>query len=107
MSAATAMQRRSKRLPADRIHQTLCWILDGASEHDIEEAIRANWPDATARPLITAAISEIAKAGEADREILRGWCVEATRRIFQKAAEVGDHATALAAIRQIHQLAKK
>jgi hypothetical protein len=93
--------------PPDRIAQVFGWIVAGAAEHEIAEAIAANWPDAKAKPLIVAAMKRIAAGADADPGTVRGWCIEATRLIYQRAVEAGDLATALRAIRQLHDLAGK
>jgi hypothetical protein len=81
------------------------WILQGACEHDIQEAIAATWPDREARPLITAAMSRIMASADADAGMLRGWCLEATRSIYQQAIAVNDHQTALRGVKQMMEIA--
>lgn len=89
-----------------RVHQVTQWILSGASQHDITEAIAANFPGAQAEPLIVAAMTDLAKAGEAEPALVRGWCIEATREIYRRALEVGDLQIALRAAKQLYELAE-
>lgn len=81
------------------------WVLDGASEHEIKEAIQQQWPDVDAKPIIVQAMTDIAKASESDPNLVKGWCIEAARRVYQKAVEVADHQTALRAIKLLSDLA--
>jgi len=100
-----AKQTTELALPADRIAQVFTWILSGASEHEITEAISSNWPEAQAMPLIVAAMQRIAKSADAEPDVIRGWCIESTRLVYQRAIENNDLATALRAIKQLHQMA--
>jgi len=107
------MNRRAKStelatvpdLPADRVNQVFNWIIAGGSEHDITDAIAQTWEDAKAMPLIVAAMQRIAKSADAEPDVIRGWCIEATRHVYQKAIEVGDLATALRAVKQLQGMA--
>ncbi|HEX4796180.1 MAG TPA: hypothetical protein VH370_20490 [Humisphaera sp.] len=92
---------------AGQLEQVRKWIVAGGSEQEIIEAIATTYPDAKARPLIVEAMAVIAKSADADKEIVKGWAIEATRSIYQIAREVGDHATALRAIRQIQDLSER
>lgn len=86
----------------DKMHQITQWILSGASEHDVVEAIHQHWPDEPARPLITKALARLAKSGEAtDAALLRGFCVEAARELFRKAVEKNDIDAALRCLKAI------
>lgn len=92
--------------PADRVHEVFGWVLSGASEYEVTEAIAKTWPDAEPRPLIVAAVARIAESGEADTGILKGWCIEATRRVYQQALAAADFSAALRALKQIHQFSR-
>lgn len=92
---------------ADRVRETIKWILAGHAEPDIVDAIVQKWPKQKTKPLIAKAIQQIAKAGEIDTNLVFGFCFEATREIFRKASEVGDHQTALRALKQLYDLSKK
>ncbi len=91
--------------PADKIHQVFQWIVAGHSEHDIVESIEAKWPGDRARPLIIAAMKRIASSGDADPSSVRGWCIEAARSIYQASLAAGDFASALRAVKAIHDYA--
>ena len=85
--------------------QVYAWIIAGASEDQINEAVQATWPGQSPRPLIIAAMKRIASAATVDRECLVGWCIESTRAVYQQALEARDFGAALRAIKQLHALA--
>lgn len=91
---------------AGRVEIVVRWILTGAREKEIVEAIEAHWPDADMRPLITAAVDDLIKAGEFDGTIVRGWCVEATKQLYRQMAEIGDFAGALRAVQLLWNMSK-
>jgi hypothetical protein len=93
--------------PPDPVRQIVGWIIAGQAEPDIRDAIAATWPDAKPRPLIVAALKQLAKAGEPDMNLVRGFAIEGTREIYRKALEVADHQTALRALKQLVDLAGK
>ena len=90
----------------EALRQVVTWILAGHSEPDVLDAIAAKWPNRDCRPLIIEALRQIAKAGEPDPDLVRGFAIEATRGLYCKCLEVGDHATALRALKQLNDLAK-
>jgi|GEM_PF-3708103 len=92
-------------LPPDRIDQVFTWILNGGSEHDIIEASQKTWPDCQPMPLIVAAMTRIIKSAESDPSLIRGWCIEATRHVYQKAIDANDLPTALRAVKQLYNFA--
>jgi len=87
-----------------QVYQVYQWILQGANEHDVCEAALVQWPDIDARPLILAAVQTLRDAGAVDREVVLGWCVEATRDLYRRMLDIGDHAGALKAVRQLANL---
>ena len=92
--------------PTKQVNQVFRWILSGASEHDIVEAIAAAWPDSDARPLIVAAVAKIAESASLDGNIVLGFCVESTRDLYRRMVEIGDFPGALRAIRQLRDLTR-
>jgi hypothetical protein len=92
-------------MPSAAIGQVTKWILAGQSHADIAEAITATFPEADGEALITEALRNMAKAGDDPAAIL-GFCIEASRELYRRTLEIGDHATALRAVAQLHRLAK-
>jgi hypothetical protein len=88
--------------PADQVH---AWILEGASEYQIAEAIEHLWPGTKPNPLMIAAMKRIAAAAEVNQDCLIGWCIEATRTVYQRAMAAGDYGAALRAVKQLHTFA--
>lgn len=116
MKSAPGKRVLAKSLPVDdgitdahsSIHaaQVYAWIINGASEDQINEAVQTLWPEQSARPLIIAAMKRIAAAATVNRECLLGWCLESTRVVYQQALEARDFGAALRAIKQLHSLAE-
>lgn len=89
---------------AAAVRQIVQWVLDGHSEAHILDAIANEFPTDQPAPLIVTAMGQIADAGNPNAEIVRGFAIEATRQIYQKALEVADHQTALRALSQLVKL---
>lgn len=98
----------SRRPPPDpaRLEQIRKWIISGASEHDIAEAITEAYPDADARPLILAAARQVRKAADFDAQTVLGWCFLASQDLYRRCVEIGDFPAALRAVKQMAELSK-
>jgi len=105
MKTQTQEIQKTEAAP-DPLRQIVAWIVQGHGEADIHEAAAAKWPDAKVRPLIVKALAEIAKAGEPDGKLIRGFAIEGTREIYRKCLEVADHQTALRALKQLTELSR-
>jgi hypothetical protein len=103
MSETNAIAVRTDRRAATA--QIVRWIIEGASESDIVEAIEAKFPGNKPAPLIVAAVKRLEESAETSRYLAKGFAIEATRDIYRRALEIGDHQTALRAIKQLHELA--
>lgn len=88
----------------ERVEQTIVWLLTGARESDVIEAIREMWPDQDIEPLTTAAINQLIESADVDPAAVRGWCFEATKHLYQKMVAIGDFAGALRAVKQLHEM---
>ena len=82
----------------------MLWIVAGATEHQVAEAIKTHWPAAEVKPLIVAAIEQLRQSGQLDVKVVRGWCFEAQRDLYRRMLEIGDFAGALRAVKQIHDM---
>jgi hypothetical protein len=91
---------------AARINQVWHWILEGATEFDILEAMQQAWPEADHAALLIGAVNKIRESSRLDPTTVLGFCVEATRDLFRRMVEIGDFAGALRAIRQLRELAR-
>ena len=83
------------------------WILDGSTEQDLKDAIREKFPKEDGEKAIIETLKEFGKALDNQKEIMVGWCVEATKDLYRKSVEVGDFSNALKAVKQLEGLAKK
>ena len=83
------------------------WIVAGATEPDVVEAILQQWPDEQPKPLIAAAIDQIRRAGGFDGDLVRGWCFEAVRHLYRQMVEIGDYAGALRAAKQLWDFSRQ
>lgn len=88
-----------------RVDQTVRWMLTGARDADVVDAIRATWPDQELQTLIVAAVNQLAESGEFSRQVVRGWCFEATKDLYRRMVEIGDFAGALRAVKMLTDLA--
>ena len=94
------------RLPfAGRVEQTVRWLLTGARDAEVIEAIQSTWPDQELRPLLAAAADQLAESGKFEALVVRGWCFEATKELYRKMVEIGDFSGALRAVKQLRELA--
>lgn len=93
--------------PAE-VEQVLQWLLLGHREEEILASLRTAYPHFAAdpSPLLLAAVESLKQSAEFDCDIVRGWCFEATKFVYQKMLDIGDHAGALRAVRQLTELAK-
>lgn len=86
--------------------QTIVWILEGNRAEDVADQIRQMYPAADVEHLLSNAANYFASVGNADAEVIRGWCLDATRELYRRMVESGDYVGALRAIKQLATLAK-
>lgn len=87
-------------------NQVFKWIISGATETDIADAITETFPEADQSALLLAAISKIRESAKIDPETVMGFCFEATRDLYRRMVEVQDFPGALRAIKQLRELVK-
>ena len=77
--------------------------MEGHTEAEIRQALKELYaaPPSKQTALITAVLDEFAQIGQADREVIRGWGLEALRHLYQKMVEIGDYANAMKAIKEL------
>ena len=66
------------------------WLITGASEHDVLEALQAKYPAADARKTLAAVRAHFAAEGQPDTDALRGWVLASYRELYRRMLEVGD-----------------
>lgn len=90
----------------DPISAVMKWVLQGATERDIREAIEKSFPGEDPPALLAAVIGDLEKAASCPPDVLIGWCFEATREMYRRMVEIGDYPGALRAVKQILELTK-
>ena len=88
------------------MNQVYHWIIEGATEYDIGEAMQQAWPDANHAGILLAAIEKIRESNEIDPHTVLGFCFEATRDLYRRMVEIGDFPGALRALKQLAQFAR-
>ena len=66
------------------------WLLTGASEQDVLEALRAKYPEADAGATLAAVRERLTAEGTPDTDALRGWVLLSYRELYRRMLEVGD-----------------
>jgi hypothetical protein len=89
-----------------RMNQVYHWIIEGATEYDIGEAMQQAWPEADHAGILLAAIEKIRESNEIDPHTVLGFCFEATRDLYRRMVEIGDFPGALRALKQLAQFAR-
>ena len=80
------------------------WLLSGASEQQVREALAQKYPNADARAVLTQVQQQLAAAGNPSADAVRGWCLLSYRRLFQQMLAVGDFNGARQVVREISVL---
>ncbi len=83
------------------------WILRGYGEKNLRDALATYYPGESVEALITEAGAHFASAGQADPTMIRGFCIEAYRTLYQKSLDIGDFTTALKALKLLENIAKR
>jgi hypothetical protein len=80
------------------------WLLSGASEQQVREALAAKYPGTDARQVMTQAQQTLAAAGNPSADAVRGWALLSLRKIYSNMLQVGDFDGALKCIVEITKL---
>lgn len=67
------------------------WLLSGASEQQIGEALAAKYPGNDAAEIMRQVQQHLHGAGTPDPTAVRGWALLALRRLYQQLLSVGDY----------------
>jgi hypothetical protein len=92
---------------AAKVHQVYNWILGGASDFDVIEAMHAAWPGESIKPLLKAAVRKMQEAASIDAATVVGFCFAATHDLYRRMVEIGDFTGALKALKQLETIATK
>lgn len=81
------------------------WLLTGASERQVMEALAAKFPGSDRRQIMAAVQQQLKAAGNPDGDAVRGWALLSYRKLYQQMLQVGDYAGAIKCIKEITNLA--
>jgi len=81
-------------------------ILEGNTRTDIEEAAPQLFPGMDVARLLDHAMQAFAAVADQPTDVIGGWCLESSRDLYRKMAEVGDYDGALRAVKQITDIVK-
>ncbi len=80
------------------------WLLTGASEHDVLEALQAKYPDADPVATLAAVRERLVGEGTPDTDALRGWVLLSYRELYRRMLEVGDFDGARKVLKNISEV---
>ena len=81
------------------------WLLTGASEQQVREALETNYPEADAGKIMESVKVHLAAAGNPDANAVKGWAIMAYRALYQKMLTTGDYDGCRKIIKEITLLA--
>ena len=75
---------------------------------DVMEAMDAEGLTKAEQKAIMGGVLEyFTKSGEADPDVVRGWCLESLRELYRKMVAIGDFANAAKVVKDIFNLNNK
>lgn len=80
------------------------WLISGASESDVLEALRAKYPAADVRETMAAVRAHFTGEGQPDTDALRGWVLVSYRELYRRMLEVGDFDGARKVLKNITEI---
>ena len=91
--------------PDPRVEQLLDQMLAGATDAELYVyAEREYGEDAPAA--VAMLVSHLQEAGKVDRDLLRGFCLEAYQRLYRECLKAVDRETAIKALGKIEQMSR-
>jgi hypothetical protein len=66
------------------------WLLTGASEQQVAEALVVKYPEADAKKVMGLVQEYLQGAGRPNADAVRGWALLSYRRLYQEMLRVGD-----------------
>lgn len=70
--------------------QVIDWLLTGASEQQIREALSQAYPGTDARQVMEQVQQHLTAAGNPSPDAVRGWALLSYRKLYQQMMAVGD-----------------
>jgi len=72
------------------LEAVLEWLLSGASEQQVSEALGAKYPGTNAQATLRRVQEYLEQAGKPNSDAVRGWALLSYRRLYQEMLRVGD-----------------
>jgi hypothetical protein len=101
-----SLSTAKKTFDPKMLEQVFKWVLSGATDLDVAEAIETSFPGQDAPLLLKVVIDRFRNSGELDAQVVRGWCFEATKDLYRRCIEIGDFAGALRAVKQLEAMVR-
>ena len=73
------------------LEAVLDWVLSGASEQQVSEALAAKYPEQDTQQTIKQVQSYLANSGRPNGDAVRGWALLCYRKLYQEMLRVGDY----------------
>jgi hypothetical protein len=77
------------------------WLLSGASEQQIREALASKYPGVDGRAVLHQVQQQLAAAGNPSADAVRGWCLLSYRKLYQQMLAVGDFSGCRQVVKEI------
>jgi len=87
--------------------QVIDWLLTGASEQQIREALAQTYPGSNTRLVMGEVQEHLSAAGNPNPDAVRGWALLSYRKLYQQMLAVGDFDGARKIVREITLLGAK
>lgn len=83
------------------------WLLTGASEQQVREALAARYPGVAPGPVMAEVQQHLVAAGNPSSDAVRGWALLAYRSLYQRLLQTGDYDGCRKCIREITMLSSR
>ncbi len=80
------------------------WLVTGASENDVLEALRVKYPHADPAATMKTVHDILAGEGRPSTDALRGWVLVSYRELYRRMLEVGDFDGARKVLKNITEI---
>jgi hypothetical protein len=81
--------------------QVIDWLLTGASEQQIREALAQTYPGVDTRLVMGEVQQQLTAAGNPSPDAVRGWALLSYRKLYQQMLAVGDFDGARKVVKEI------
>lgn len=99
MAENNGLSKAESKPPA--IEAVVEWLLTGASEGQVREALQEKYPSANADGVMLTVQQYLVAAGQPDADAVRGWALLSYRRLYQEMLRIGDFNGCRQVVREI------